>query len=182
MLNVILLFFFISITGCFDSDKNIISFTGEILFIDLEGGFFGIITTSGEQLEPINLLDEYMIDGLHVTGDYVGFEDGVSYHMWGKIVEIVSIQTVFEAACLGLSAPDCYDNLECEAIPYWGESLLECTFDERGFSENCPFVGCRPINSDCPTLQELIETCPEYCSYNSIAIEPTTGCRMCGCQ
>jgi len=83
--------------------------------------------------------------------------------------------------CLGLSREACRANPACEAIPYWGESLVACETDERGFTTNCPFEGCRPLGADCPSLDELIKRCPRYCSYNSFAIDPQTGCRVCDC-
>lgn len=84
--------------------------------------------------------------------------------------------------CIGLSKEACYADARCEAIPYWGESLVACVTDERGFSANCPYEGCRPLHSDCPSLDYLIKNCPQYCSYNNFSIDPKTGCRMCGCR
>ena len=86
------------------------------------------------------------------------------------------------SGCFGLSETDCRENMACEAIPYWGESLIACIVDERGFSDNCPYEGCRPAGAPCPTLDQLIEACDEYCSYNSFAIDTATGCRTCGCR
>ena len=87
-----------------------------------------------------------------------------------------------DSSCLGLEYEECYANHNCEAIPYWGESLDICEVDDRGFSDNCPFEGCRSLGSDCPSLEELIEECDEYCSYNSFSIDPNTGCRTCECE
>jgi hypothetical protein len=39
-----------------------------------------------------------------------------------------------EAACR--ADPACY------AMPYRGESVVRCDWDERGFAPNCPAVGC----------------------------------------
>lgn len=85
------------------------------------------------------------------------------------------------AGCRGLTEKECYTDLRCEAIPYWGESLVPCVQDERGFSENCPYEGCRPKDADCPSLQQLIEDCPNTCSYNRFAIDAASGCRICTC-
>jgi hypothetical protein len=83
--------------------------------------------------------------------------------------------------CRGLAEEECYADLRCEAIPYWGESLVPCVEDERGFSENCPYEGCRPRDVDCPSLQQLIEDCPNACPYNRFAIDADNGCRICVC-
>ena len=45
-----------------------------------------------------------------------------------------------EAACR--ADPACY------AMPYRGESLERCKWDERGFAPNCPAVGCTSTPSD----------------------------------
>lgn len=87
-----------------------------------------------------------------------------------------------DAACLGLEYENCRDNSACEAIPYWGESLVACNVDDRGFGNNCPFEGCRPQDSNCPSLTELVDSCDQYCPYNSFSIDPATGCRECACR
>lgn len=39
--------------------QDIISETGTVKYIDLEGGFFGIIGDSGKNYDPINLSEEF---------------------------------------------------------------------------------------------------------------------------
>ncbi len=36
----------------------------------------------------------------------------------------------------------CQSDSMCEGLPYLGESAVPCQWDERGFSSNCPTVGC----------------------------------------
>jgi hypothetical protein len=36
----------------------------------------------------------------------------------------------------------CKADPKCYGMPYRGESLIACMFDERGFASNCPTVGC----------------------------------------
>ena len=36
----------------------------------------------------------------------------------------------------------CRADSSCYGMPYKGESLTACTIDSRGFSSNCPTVGC----------------------------------------
>jgi hypothetical protein len=38
---------------------------------------------------------------------------------------------------------DCRADAACAAVRYSGESLVACHWDERGFADNCPAVGCR---------------------------------------
>ena len=36
----------------------------------------------------------------------------------------------------------CQSDPRCVGMRYKGESLIACHFDERGFADNCPTVGC----------------------------------------
>jgi hypothetical protein len=40
------------------------------------------------------------------------------------------------------NATACKADLKCYGMPYRGESVVPCMFDERGFASNCPTVGC----------------------------------------
>ena len=40
------------------------------------------------------------------------------------------------------TAAACRADAACYAMPYRGESVVRCIFDERGFASNCPTVGC----------------------------------------
>jgi len=40
-------------------------------------------------------------------------------------------------------AASCRADPACEAMPYRGESVVACHVGERGFSDNCPTVGCQ---------------------------------------
>ena len=43
----------------------------------------------------------------------------------------------------------CRADARCYGMPYRGESVIACIFDDRGFAENCPTVGCTstpPVN------------------------------------
>ncbi|MFW9829012.1 MAG: hypothetical protein ACFFEY_15650 [Candidatus Thorarchaeota archaeon] len=68
--------------------------TGEIVFIGLEGGFFGIKSDDGEYYDPINLLDEFKIVGLRVLFLARIRTDVLTYHMWGKVVELLFMREV----------------------------------------------------------------------------------------
>ena len=68
-----------------------ISTTGTVTFIELEGGFFGIVTPSGEKYLPLNLLREFQVDGLIVSFTAREAKDTATISMWGIPVEIESI-------------------------------------------------------------------------------------------
>ncbi|MFP3868803.1 MAG: hypothetical protein ACLFUU_11685 [Desulfobacteraceae bacterium] len=66
--------------------------TGTVRHIPLEGGFYGIIADNGERYDPINLDPQYAVDGLRVRITARVRPDQVSFHMWGKIIEIITIE------------------------------------------------------------------------------------------
>ena len=72
--------------------EGTISGTGVIKYVDLEGGFYGIVAGDGENYEPINLAAEFQVDDLRVSFEAKIREDMVSTHMWGTLVEIVKIE------------------------------------------------------------------------------------------
>ena len=74
-----------------DLDNELIYGTGTIIYLKIEGGFYGILSDDGEHYDPINLPIEYQKDGLRVSFIAKERSDLLSFHMWGKIVELFSI-------------------------------------------------------------------------------------------
>lgn len=70
---------------------RVISGIGIIRFINLEGGFYGIITTSGEQYLPLNLPAGFRGDGIGVTFLALEEEGVATIFMWGTPVRIISM-------------------------------------------------------------------------------------------
>lgn len=67
---------------------------GTIKFMDLEGGFYGILGEDGQQYFPINLDETYREDGLRVRFTLRERTDIMTTAMWGKTVEITAIQAL----------------------------------------------------------------------------------------
>ncbi|MDH4220037.1 MAG: hypothetical protein OEW23_14850 [Candidatus Aminicenantes bacterium] len=67
---------------------------GRIVFLGFEGGFYGIEADNGEHYDPTNLPANYMIDGLRVKFTMKILSDVGSIHMWGDVVEIISIKKI----------------------------------------------------------------------------------------
>jgi len=68
--------------GCEMSQRqDIVSERGTVKYIDLEGGFYGIISDSSKNYDPINLSEEFKKDNLRVSFDAKIREDMVSIHM-----------------------------------------------------------------------------------------------------
>ncbi len=66
-------------------------FTGTVTYQDLEGGFFGIITDTGDQLLPTNLPGQYEVDGLRISGTATPQVDMISAKMWGTLVSVDNV-------------------------------------------------------------------------------------------
>lgn len=94
--DVILIICLITFFGCvpLETDQPLLDITGTVHFIELEGGFFGIIADDGTRYEPINLPEECRQDGLRVHLLARARDDYASIFMWGTIVEIVSIEAL----------------------------------------------------------------------------------------
>lgn len=80
----------IVLSGCVEKD-NIVMGTGKIKLIPLEGEFYGIVANNGKHYDPINLAPEFREDGLHVAFSLRILENQTNVHMWGTLVEILSI-------------------------------------------------------------------------------------------
>lgn len=79
---------------CDVDETHVVEGTGTIKFLNFEGGFYGIVGDAGEHYDPINLGEDFRVDGLRVHFK-VRIEEGmVSFHMWGIIVSIISIEEV----------------------------------------------------------------------------------------
>jgi hypothetical protein len=75
--------------GCIDN--NIVTGEGVIRYIELEGGFYGIISED-QRYDPINLPEDFKEDGLKIEFKLKILKDRASIHMWGKIVEIIELK------------------------------------------------------------------------------------------
>lgn len=72
---------------------NIIEGTGTIIYLDLEGGFYGIVTST-DHFDPINLPSKFTKDSLRVKFKAKIRKDLVSIHMWGILIELISIKKI----------------------------------------------------------------------------------------
>ena len=84
-----ILFFFVS---CNESDE--IAGTGYVRFINLEGGFYGIISDNGNNYLPQNLKDEFKQDSLHVSFKGI-ITDEPTVQQWGRTIMLTKIEKIF---------------------------------------------------------------------------------------
>jgi hypothetical protein len=92
LFGLMLMFSLIATTGCRNAGGELITFSGRVTRVPLEGGFYGIVSDEGERYDPLDLADEFRKDGLRVRVTARPKPDMVSFHMWGVMVEIESIR------------------------------------------------------------------------------------------
>ena len=69
-----------------------VAFEGTVRFIDLEGGFFGILGDDSRRYDPIDLPIRFAQEGLRVRVSAHIRRDLASPHMWGEIIDIDTIE------------------------------------------------------------------------------------------
>lgn len=82
-------FFCIWLLGC---ERDIVTASGKVTYLDLEGGFYGIVADDGKKYEPINLPSELTRDGLRVSFKARIRNDLGTYRMWGTVIELIHIE------------------------------------------------------------------------------------------
>jgi len=79
------------VCGCTATEEGVVTDTGTVTYIDLEGGFYGIITEDGTRYLPQNLDPAFAQDGLAVRFTLRPV-DVATIQQWGTPVEIISIE------------------------------------------------------------------------------------------
>lgn len=89
---LLILLCFAIFSGCVSKDKDVEGW-GTIRYVDLEGGFYGIVADDGEHYDPVNLSSGFEVDGLraYFKGKIIR-DKRADYHMWGTFIEIIDIR------------------------------------------------------------------------------------------
>jgi len=75
--------------GCNRTDRVVDN--GTVMYVGLEGGFFGITDDHDRRWDPSNLPAEFQTDGLRVRFEGV-ITDRATVHMWGRTIELTAIK------------------------------------------------------------------------------------------
>jgi inhibitor of cysteine peptidase len=89
---VLALMVVVFLQSCTTENEDAVKVTGTIVFVSLEGGFYGIKGDDGKNYDPTNLPQEFQKDALRVRFEARELPNRASVHMWGAIVELVTIQ------------------------------------------------------------------------------------------
>jgi phosphodiesterase/alkaline phosphatase D-like protein len=71
-----------------------VSGTGTIVFLRFEGRFYGIFSDDGGYYDPINLSQEFQVEGLRICFVAKICKGLAGLHMWGSLIEIVAIERI----------------------------------------------------------------------------------------
>ena len=67
---------------------------GTVIFLNFEGGFYGIKTSSGEKLLPMNLAKEYKVNGTEIKFDGQLIKDMMTTVQWGTPVKLTKVELI----------------------------------------------------------------------------------------
>ena len=75
-----------------DKSDGDLTVEGTVQYLDLEGGFYGIVTVDDERLLPDALPEAFRVDGLgvRVTGRFD--DDRVTIQQWGRPFVVTGIE------------------------------------------------------------------------------------------
>lgn len=68
--------------------------SGVIKFINLESGFYGIIGDDGKNYQPVNLSNEFKVDGMKIKFEGRLRKNLSTIYMWGEPVEILKVEKI----------------------------------------------------------------------------------------
>jgi hypothetical protein len=95
LLQIFIIGMLILSNGCNDdkrSSEATINITGTVTWKAFETGFYAIDADDGKKYEPIDLPDEFAIDGLKVRVTARSLDDMASINMYGTMIEIILIE------------------------------------------------------------------------------------------
>lgn len=67
--------------------------TGKATYVDLAGGFYGIVADDGTQYHAINMPQQYCSEGAPVRCTLEIIQNAASISMWGQPARIRSFET-----------------------------------------------------------------------------------------
>jgi len=75
--------------GCIE-ENDTTSASGIVLYTDIEGGIYGIVTDSGEHYLPENLSSEFKKDSLRISFEGI-ITDRPTSAMWGRTITLTKV-------------------------------------------------------------------------------------------
>lgn len=91
---------------------QLVSGNATVTYVDLEGGFYGLVTDDGGHFLPLGLNETWLVDGTNVTFVAEVQEDVVTIQQWGVPVEVLAIDTAGNATFVAETGTVTYVDLE----------------------------------------------------------------------
>ena len=82
-----LLLTFSSVYAC----EKSVYFQGEVVLVEIEGGFYGIQDQNGQKYLPSNLPDLLKQNGLKVRGTAQLKSGKLGFRQWGKPIDLIEV-------------------------------------------------------------------------------------------
>lgn len=67
---------------------------GKALYLNFEGGFWGIESDNGAKYTPVNMPEQLKLNGADVIVQAEILKDAFSLSMWGESIRIVGFETL----------------------------------------------------------------------------------------
>jgi ABC-type oligopeptide transport system substrate-binding subunit len=74
--------------------ENRITATGTIRYLNISGGFWGIVGDDGKNYDPMGLASAFQKEDLRVRFEAIPETDMMSSRMWGTLVKITHIEAL----------------------------------------------------------------------------------------
>ena len=87
-----IVFLILFLFGC-NEDNETVSASGMISYINIEGGFYGIITDAGDNFLPENLTSDFRKDRLRVLFEGI-ITDRPTTVQWGRTITLTKIDSI----------------------------------------------------------------------------------------
>jgi len=83
--------------GCHEkqpTDPDVIQGTGTVTYVDLEGGFYGIVADDGKRYDPLNLEPGHRVNGKRVRFEGRLQRDRMTTRQWGQVLELSRVESL----------------------------------------------------------------------------------------
>ena len=137
--------------------RRTVATNGTVTYIDLEGGFYGIIAEDGMNYLPSNLPEEYRIDGLSVQFCADMEEETVGFHMWGTPVKVRIIEPIGGVRLVSGNGTITYIDLEggfYDIVADDGRRFLPLGLDETWLVDGLNVTFVAEVKEDVVTVEQ----------------------------
>ncbi|MCK8518559.1 putative hemolysin [Methanoculleus sp. 7T] len=136
---------------------RLVSGNGTVTYVDLEGGFYGIVADDGEHYLPLGLSEAWLVDGMNVTFVAREKEGVMTIQQWGAPVEVLAIDKAGNATFVAANGTVTYVDLEggfYGIVADDGERYLPLGLEERYRVDGMQITFAGKVARDTVTIQQ----------------------------